>query len=150
MTEEVWNKTIDVNLKGYVFVSKEVVGFMKQNKIKGSVVNISSIAGAIGFAGLSAYCSSKHAIVGLTKTMALDLAADNIRVNGIGPGVIETAMTKSFLENEQWKQFFLMKIPLKRVGQPVEIAKMALFLASDAASYMTGTTVFIDGGWLTG
>jgi NAD(P)-dependent dehydrogenase (short-subunit alcohol dehydrogenase family) len=82
--------------------------------------------------------------------MALDLAADNIRVNGIGPGVIETAMTKSFLENEQWKQFFLMKIPLKRVGQPVEIAKMALFLASDAASYMTGTTVFIDGGWLTG
>lgn len=150
MTEEVWDQTIDVNLKGYVFCSKEAVLMMKQNKTSGSIVNISSIAGAVGFAGSSAYCSSKHAIVGLTKTLALDLAGDGIRVNGIGPGVIETAMTKNFLTNEQWKQFFLNKIPLKRVGKPVEIAKMAVFLASDAASYMTGTTVFVDGGWLAG
>lgn len=150
MTEEVWDKTLDINLRGYVFVSKETALVMKQNKTKGAIVNISSIAGAVGFAGSAAYCSSKHAIIGLTKVMALDLAGEGIRVNAIGPGVIETPMTKDFLSNEQWKQFFMMKIPMKRVGQPSEIAKTAVFMASDTASYMTGATVFIDGGWLAG
>lgn len=149
VTPEVWDKTLAINLRGYVFCSQEVAKQMKTKNLNGAIVNIASIAGAIGFIGSSAYCAAKHAVIGLTKTMSLDLAP-NIRVNAIGPGIIETAMTKDILSNETQKQFFMNKAPLKRVGQPEEIAKVAVFLASDAASFMTGTTVFVDGGWLAG
>ncbi len=149
LAEEAWDKTLAINLRGYAFCSQEVAKQMKEKKLSGAIVNIASIAGAIGFAGSSAYCASKHAIIGLTKTMALDLAPE-IRVNAIGPGIIATAMTKDFLVNKEWSQFFLQKTPLKRVGQPEEIAKVAVFLGSEAASFMTGTTVFVDGGWLAG
>ncbi len=148
MTPEDWDKVLDINLRGYMFCSQEAAKKMKANK-SGVIVNISSIAGVIGFSTATAYCASKAGIISLTKSLALAFAP-NIRVNAIGPGVIETAMTKSMVDDDKMKQYFTSKIPLGRIGQPVEIAKVAVFLASDAASYMTGTTVFVDGGWLAG
>lgn len=148
MTPEEWDKIFSVNARGYMFCAQEVAKVMQQ-KGQGAIVNIASIAGMMGMATLEAYCATKAGIISLTKSLALSLAP-NIRVNAIGPGLIETAMTKDILANEQQKQYFLSKIPLKRAGQPVDIAKVAVFLASDAASFMTGTTVFVDGGWLAG
>ena len=147
VTQEEWDKIFAVNVRGYMFCAQEVAKIMKEKG--GAIVNIASIAGMIGMATLEAYCATKAAIISLTKSLALSWAP-NIRVNAIGPGLIETAMTKDILANEQQKQYFLSKIPLKRAGQPADIAKMAVFLASDAASFMTGTTVFVDGGWLAG
>jgi len=148
VTEQDFDKILDINLKGVFLCSKAVVPEMiKQGK--GKIINITSIAGQVGFANSSAYCASKGAIINITRELALELAQYKINVNAIGPGVIETAMTKDLLKDEATKETLLANIPLNRIGKPEDIANAALFLASNNADYITGITLFVDGGWLT-
>jgi len=147
VTEQDFDRTLDINLKGVFLCSKAVVPEMiKQGK--GKIINIASIAGQVGFANSSAYCASKGAIINITRELALELAQYKINVNAIGPGVIETDMTKNLLKNKATKEALLANIPLNRIGKPEDIANAALFLASDNSDYITGITLFVDGGWL--
>lgn len=148
VTEQDFDRILDINLKGVFLCSKAAVPEMiKQGK--GKIINITSIAGQVGFANSSAYCASKGAIINITRELALELAQYKINVNAIGPGVIETDMTKDLLEDKAIKETLLANIPLNRIGEPEDIANAALFLASDNSDYITGITLFVDGGWLT-
>jgi len=146
ITEESWEKTMNINLKGCFLCAQATANQMIKRK-KGVILNISSVAGLEGYAQAAAYCASKGGIRLLTKALAAEFGAKGIRVNSIHPGIIETAMTKSLLGDKKTKQGMLMKIPLKKTGKPIDIAGAAVFLASDAASYITGTEIVIDGGW---
>jgi len=144
LKEEDWDKTLDVNLKGVFLCSQAALKYMK----KGScIINISSVAGICGYPQAVAYCSSKGGIRLLTKSLAAEFGSKGIRVNSVHPGVIETAMTKDILADNKTKQGMLSKIPLARIGKPIDIAGSVVFLASDAASYITGEELIVDGGW---
>jgi len=148
ITEKDFDRILDINLKGVFLCSKAAVPEMiKQGK--GKIINIASIAGQVGFANSSAYCASKGGIINMTRELALELGQYKINVNAIGPGVIETLMTKDLLEDKATKEALLANIPLNRIGKPEDIANAALFLASDNSDYITGITLFVDGGWLT-
>lgn len=152
MTEEDWDKTLDINLKGYFLCAQAAAREMVKNKW-GRIINIASVASGqvgIGFPNLAHYCASKGGIIAMTEELALELSPKGINVNAIGPGVIQTEMTKGILEDEKTKQGLLARIPKGRVGQPQDIGYAAVFLASDEADYITGATLFIDGGWLAG
>jgi len=147
VTEQDFDRILNINLKSVFLCSKAAVPEMiKQGK--GKIINIASIAGQVGFADSSAYCASKGAIINITRELALELAQYKINVNAIGPGVIETDMTKNLLKNKATKEALLANIPLNRIGKPEDIANAALFLASDNSDYITGITLFVDGGWL--
>ena len=113
----------------------------------GAIVNMSSQMGHVGAANRTVYCMTKHAIEGLTKAMAVELAPQGIRVNSVAPTYIETPLTKPFLANEQFRADTLRRIPLGRIGRIEEVAAAVLFLASDAASLVTGTSLLVDGGY---
>ena len=150
MTEEQWDKTIDTNLKGYFLVAQAAAREMAKHKW-GRIVNIASIASGgvgVGFPSIAHYCASKGGIVAFTEALADELAPMGILVNCIGPGLIETEMTKGILDNPDQAKTFTARIPLKRAGKPEEIAAAVVFLASEEASYTTGTTLYVDGGWL--
>ena len=150
MTEEEWQRTLEINLKGYFLCAQACAQEMIKNK-SGVIVNIASIVmGQIGkgMAGLSHYSASKGGIAALTKTLALELAPYNIRVNAIAPGSIDTPMAASGKSNSKVLEKTLSMIPLKRMGRPEEIANTVLFLSSEASSYITGIIVVVDGGWL--
>lgn len=147
-TEENWERTVNVNLKGvWLCMKYEIQQMLKQGK--GAIVNNASIAGLVGFQGLPAYTASKHGIVGLTKTTALDYAKSGIRVNAVCPGVIKTAMIDRFTgkNKEAEKQFESME-PIGRMGEPEEVAEAVIWLCSDAASFVTGNAMAVDGGWV--
>lgn len=147
-TEADWDKVLDVNLKGTFLCAKRTVQEMlKQGK--GKIINIASVAGQVGYADSSAYCASKGGVINLTRELALELAPKNINVNAIGPGSIETPMTREMLADPAIKQMLLGATPFGRVGQPEDIANAALFLASDESDFVNGITLFVDGGWLT-
>ena len=150
LTEDEWKKTLDINLKGYFFCAKAAGKEMAKQK-SGVIVNIASVVmGQIGMgmAGLAHYSASKGGIAALTKTLALELAPYNIRVNAIAPGAIDTPMAASVKEDSKILEQTSAMIPMRRMGKPEEIAKAVLFLASDDSSYMTGSIVVVDGGWL--
>ncbi|MFP4588661.1 MAG: SDR family NAD(P)-dependent oxidoreductase [Candidatus Bipolaricaulota bacterium] len=142
--EESYDKLMEVNLKGAFFGSKLAAEKMKEEGIEGSIVNISSIAGLVGFQESSTYCASKGGITNLTRELALELGPDGIRVNAINPGVIETAMTT---QDEDVAGTMVEQIPLRRDGKPGDIADAAVFLASDRSSYITGHNLVVDGGF---
>jgi NAD(P)-dependent dehydrogenase (short-subunit alcohol dehydrogenase family) len=142
------DKELNINLKGPILCTKYVLPKMKE-KNYGKIVTIASIAGFVGFAQSSIYCATKGALVNMTRELALDLGKNNINVNGIAPGVIDTPMTKDMLEDEQTKNGLMMNIPYGRIGKPEDIANAVAFLASDEAEYITGQTLAVDGGWLT-
>jgi cyclopentanol dehydrogenase len=137
---------MNVNAKSQFLGIKYVLPAMKKAG-KGSIINISSVAGIIGTGMAVAYHASKGASRLLTKTVAVELAKYNIRVNSVHPGVIRTDMTKDILEDEQTAKQFLGVTPLGRAADPEEVANGALFLASNESSYMTGSELVIDGGW---
>jgi 3-oxoacyl-[acyl-carrier protein] reductase len=141
-----WNRTIDVNLKG-AFLCAQSVGRMMQQQGGGVIVNIASIAGrAAGLRDRSAYVASKTGLIGFTKECAREFAAYNIRVNAVCPGVIITEMTAHLRENEAQMKKWLEDIPLGRLGDPDDVTGLVLFLCSDAARYITGQAINVDGG----
>lgn len=145
MSEEEWDFVLDVNLKGMFLFTREVAKIMiKQNE--GCIINISSINEEIPLAGEIHYCVSKGGVKMLTRTAALELAPYNIRVNAIAPGMTETALTEEILAIPELKNAILHQIPMGRIGKPEDIAKVAVFLASQYASWMTGATIYVDGG----
>ncbi len=150
LTSEEWDYVIDVNLKGAFLCTREAVKRMtndgKSERKTYSIINISSVHESIPQPQSAPYSASKGGMEMLTKTVALEVADKGIRVNGIAPGAIATDMNKEILEDEGKKKQEEMRIPMGRIGRPEEIAKVALFLSSDDASYMTGTTVYVDGG----
>jgi NAD(P)-dependent dehydrogenase (short-subunit alcohol dehydrogenase family) len=146
-TEENWDKTIGINLKGvWMCMKHELTHMLKQQK--GVIVNCASIAGLVGFPGLPAYVVSKHGIVGLTKTAALEFAKQGIRVNAVCPGVIKTPMVDRTTGKDKAaeKQFENME-PVGRMGRPEEVAEAVVWLCSDASSFVTGQALGVDGGW---
>lgn len=147
-SEENWDKTIGVNLKGiWLCMKYEIAEMLKHGK--GAIVNCSSVAGLVGFAGLPAYVASKHGVIGLTKTAALEYAKDGIRVNAVCPGVIKTAMMDRLTgEKEEVEEKFISLEPMARMGKPEEIANAVVWMCSDEASFVTGHAMTIDGGFV--
>jgi 3-oxoacyl-[acyl-carrier protein] reductase len=143
MSERNWNDGITVNLTSAFFMSKAVARGMIQQRT-GSIINVSSIVGVHGNAGQCNYSASKAGLIGLTKSLAKEVAGRNVRVNAVAPGFIQTAMTDKL--NDQQKEALSTQIPMVRLGEPEEVAKVILFLASDLASYVTGQVILIDGG----
>ncbi|WP_203332604.1 3-oxoacyl-[acyl-carrier-protein] reductase [Planococcus beigongshangi] len=143
MKDDEWDDVINTNLKG-VFVCTKAVTRQMMKQRAGRIVNIASIVGVMGNAGQANYVASKAGVIGLTKTTARELASRGITANAVAPGFITTDMTDSL--NEDIQKTMMGQIPLGRFGKPDEVAKAALFLASDEASYMTGQTLHIDGG----
>lgn len=147
-TEDNFDKTLSVNLKGvWLCMKNEIPFILKQGK--GAIVNIASIAGLVGFPGLPAYVASKHAVVGLTKTAALEYAKQGIRVNAVCPGVIRTPMIDRTTGKDKAveKKFEDME-PVGRMGNPEEVAEAIIWLCSDASSFVTGHAMAVDGGWI--
>lgn len=143
MKDDEWDDVINTNLKG-VFVCTKAVTRQMMKQRSGRIVNIASIVGVMGNAGQANYVASKAGVIGLTKTTARELASRGITANAVAPGFITTDMTDGL--NEEIQQSMMSQIPLGRFGKPEEVAKAALFLASDEASYMTGQTLHLDGG----
>lgn len=145
-TLENWDQVINVNLKGVFLGTKFAIPEMLKNG-GGSIINNASVAGLVGFRGIPAYCASKGGIVQLSKTTALEYAGQGIRVNVICPGVIWTPMVERFVgESEETRQAFEAMEPMGRFGMPEEVARLALFLASDDSSFCSGAPFIVDGG----
>jgi NAD(P)-dependent dehydrogenase (short-subunit alcohol dehydrogenase family) len=151
LTEEEWDRTIDINLKGEFLCAQRAAKEMAKNKW-GRIINITSIASGgvgIGIAGGAHYTASKGGIIGMTETLAVELAPLGILVNAIAPGAIDTPMSRSRrMTKEQFQAFLDANVPLKRIGKPEEVSALVVFLASEEASYITGATFYVDGGWL--
>lgn len=146
-TIEDWEFTFKLNVTGVFIASQEFVKRQKASSLKGAIVNIASQAAFLGStSGHLPYDSSKGAMVSMTRSIAREVAAEGIRVNAIAPGMVMTEMVAEVWE--QNKEFYLSRIPLKRIAEPEEIANAAVFLASDAASFMTGTTLDLTGGMM--
>ena len=149
ITDEKWHKTLDVNLSGVFLCSQVVARHMAERQIAGRIVNMASTNGLVGEARLAHYNASKFGVVGLTMTMAIDLAPYKIRVNSVCPGLIKTRLTQSSVNNPEWAADYLQKIPLNRFGEPEEVAAAVAYLASTDSGFITGHQLVIDGGQLT-
>lgn len=150
LTEEEWDRTLDINLKGYFLCAQAVLKEMVKQK-SGVIINIASVEmGQVGngMPFIVHYCASKGGVVAMTEALAAEFAPYNIRVNAIAPGAIETPMVESAKLDPKATEGMLARIPMHRMGKPQEVSNLVLFLASDESSYMTGSTVVIDGGWL--
>lgn len=146
MTEDQWDLVININLKSAFNLTKAVQKYMLKQRY-GSIVNMSSVVGVRGNAGQSNYSASKAGMIGFSKSIARELGSRNIRCNAIAPGFIETEMTAQLPANE--KEGWLKDIPLKRGGQAEEVANVAMFLASDLSSYVSGQVINVCGAMLT-
>jgi NAD(P)-dependent dehydrogenase (short-subunit alcohol dehydrogenase family) len=150
ITESDWDAVIDVNLKGSFLVGQAVAQQMVAQKISGAIVNMSSVNARLTIASIASYNASKGGIDQLTRVMALALAEHGIRVNGVAPGTIATELAaKAVLTSDEAKARIMSRTPMRRLGEPAEIASVVAFLLSDAASYVTGETVLADGGRMT-
>lgn len=145
-----WERVLRVNLTGVFNCMKCQVEQMLEQEKGGNIVSTASVAGLTGFAGSASYNASKHGVVGLTKTVALEYASRGIRVNAVCPGFIETPMLNRLTgdENNKIRDKMLGRVPMKRIAQPSEIGEAAAWLLSDKSSYMTGVAMPVDGGWI--
>jgi len=149
MTEESFDRTIAVNLKGVWLCLKYQIEQMMSQGSGGSIVSTASVAGLIGSRGASAYCASKHGVVGLTKSVALEYARKRIRVNAVCPGVIRTPMVERLIQGSNVGEHSLIaQEPMDRLGEPREIADAVAWLLSDEASFVTGVALPVDGGYI--
>jgi 3-oxoacyl-[acyl-carrier protein] reductase len=147
-TEEQWDTVLDTNLKGQFLCAREAVKLMAAGA---KIVNTASIASGgvgVGFGRAASYVASKGGVVGLTEDLAAELASKNINVNAVAPGIIETDMSREVLADSNIRKNFLSHIPKGRFGKPEDVAAAFAFLASDEADYITGTVLYVDGGWL--
>jgi NAD(P)-dependent dehydrogenase (short-subunit alcohol dehydrogenase family) len=145
-TEETYEQIMDINVKGvWLSLKHEIPAMLKTGG--GAIVNNSSIGGLVGFAMAPVYVASKHAVIGLTKAVALEYAKRNVRVNAVAPGTIETRMFLEVTRSPEIRQMLESATPIGRVGQPEEIAGAVVWLCSDGASFITGQTLAIDGGY---
>jgi 3-oxoacyl-[acyl-carrier protein] reductase len=149
ITDEWWNRTLAVNLNGVFYCSQIVARHMVSRGIAGRIVNMASTNGLVAEELLAHYNASKFGVVGLTMTMAIELAPHNIRVNSVCPGLIATRLTADARENPEWVKSYMPKIPMKRYGEPEEVASAVAFLASTDSGFITGHQLVIDGGQLT-
>lgn len=146
MTEEEWDFVYNVNIRTLFFLCQSVGKVMLENGY-GKIVNISSTFGFVGFAGRSAYGSTKAAVTNLTKTLALEWSSRGINVNGIAPGPVRTPAREELFSKPEFFNNLIAKVPIKRVADPIDIVGPAIFLASQAASFVTGETLLVDGGY---
>ena len=143
MSTEDWRKVLDVNLSSAFFTSRALARHMIKRR-SGCIINVSSVVGVIGNPGQANYVASKAGLIGLTKSLARELAGRSVRVNAVAPGFIATAMTDQL--NDEQRSAISARIPLQRIGTPEEVAAVCLFLASDLSSYVTGQVLHVDGG----
>jgi NAD(P)-dependent dehydrogenase (short-subunit alcohol dehydrogenase family) len=148
MRLEDWDLVIDTNVRGTFLVSQAVGRALLETGGGGRIVNVSSQMGAVGYPGRAAYCASKHAVNGLTKALAVEWAPHEITVNAVAPTFIRTPLTEPMFEDAAFTEEVLRRIPMRRIGEPEEVAEAIVFLASAAAGLMTGAIVAIDGGWV--
>jgi NAD(P)-dependent dehydrogenase (short-subunit alcohol dehydrogenase family) len=146
LTLEDWQQVVDINLTGPFLCAQAVLPTMLRQK-HGRIINMSSILGAVGLAGRSPYTATKGGLLNMTRTWALEFAKDGITVNAVCPGPFDTPMNQPLTQNPEAYQAFLSKIPMGRWGDTVELASVIVFLASDASSFVTGSALFVDGGW---
>lgn len=146
---EDWNLVVDTNLRGGFFVAQAVAKKMIPFNY-GRVINIGSVTTVAGYAGITPYCASRGGVKQMTMSLADDWGQYGITVNCLAPGWFKTAQTKVLYDNQEWVDYLVDRIPLKRVGQPNDLDGTAIFLASDASAYMTGQTLLVDGGISTG
>lgn len=150
LTEEDWDKIIDINLKGQFLCAQRAAKEMAKNNW-GRIINISSVASGqvgIGVSGGAHYTASKGGIIGMSETLAVEWAPFGINVNVVAPGAIDTPMVQAAQLPKEALDIMLQRVPLKRIGRPEEVSAMVVFLASEEASYITGATFYVDGGWL--
>jgi gluconate 5-dehydrogenase len=145
VTEALWDRIVDTNLKAAFFCARAAANRMTDG---GSIVNVCSLTCETGVPGAAAYGASKSGLASVTRTLASEWAMDGIRVNGIGPGYFRTALTDPFYRDESWASSMLQKIPMRRFGRLDDLGGAAVFLCSDAAAYITGQILYIDGGYL--
>jgi NAD(P)-dependent dehydrogenase (short-subunit alcohol dehydrogenase family) len=143
------DQVLNVNLKSVVSLCQEVLPYMVKNN-GGKIINMSSIAGTLGFSDLSGYVMSKAAIIGLTKSLAVEFAGKNIQINALAPGFCKTSYFEKFQENTKLYDFTLSRIPMNRWGTSKEVTDVCVFLASNMSNYMTGEVLKVDGGWSAG
>uniref|UniRef100_A0A7S0AQL2 Glucose 1-dehydrogenase n=1 Tax=Pyrodinium bahamense TaxID=73915 RepID=A0A7S0AQL2_9DINO len=146
VTERDYDRVMDVNMKGAFFCTQAFARKCKDEGIRGTVVNISSVHEDLPFPGFTTYCASKGAMKMMTRNLSIELATSGIRVNNIAPGAIETPINSSVLKDPTKLKELLSKIPLTRLGKPEDISLCAVYLASDESTYVTGTTIVVDGG----
>jgi len=149
-SEEDWDRTININLKGVWLCLKYEIRQMLKQGGGGAIVNMASVLGLAGTAGVAAYSASKHGVLGLTKTAALENAKSGIRVNAVCPAYIETPMADRTLSVPSVRKYVVSSHPIGRLGRPMEIAEAVLWMCSDRASFMTGQSLVLDGGFLAG
>ena len=149
-SEEDWDRVIDINLKGVWLCLKHEIRQMLKQGSGGAIVNMASVAGWIGSAGAATYCASKHGVMALTKSAALETARSKIRVNVVCPAVIETPMGERIFGAPDMRKYALGLHPIGRFGTPMEIAEAVVWMCSDRASFMTGQSLVLDGGFLAG
>jgi NAD(P)-dependent dehydrogenase (short-subunit alcohol dehydrogenase family) len=145
--EALWDRIVDTNLKGAFFCAQAAARVMAAGK-GGAILNLCSLTSEVGVPTAVPYGSSKSGLLGMTRALAAEWAAKGIRVNGIGPGYFRTDLTEVFYQDEKWQQAMLAKIPLRRFGRLEDLVGAAVFLCSDAAAYVTGQCLYIDGGYL--
>ena len=147
LSTETLDWMLAINVKAPFRISQAAVKRMRQSGPRASIINISSQMGHVGSPNRTAYCTAKHAVEGLTKSLAVELAEEGIRVNSVAPTFIETPMTKGMLEQPEFYKFVMDRIPMKKLGSAEDVAQAVVFLASDSAAMITGTSMVIDGGW---
>jgi meso-butanediol dehydrogenase/(S,S)-butanediol dehydrogenase/diacetyl reductase len=150
LSYEEWSRVINVNITGVFLCAQAFAREVIAADGTGAIVNLASTLGVVASPSRAAYTASKHAVVGLTKEMAMEFGDKGIRVNAVGPGVIRTPLTERYFQSEENAELIRSVHALNRWGQPPEVAKAIVFLASDDASFVTGTTLMVDGGWTAG